>query len=91
MGRQAGFECGPGDIGKVVNACVICRTETEAAFGGPRFRAMPDQRELAREWISHHLEAASAQAEKMGDTEVQELIDRFIRSLGYMYKMPEPP
>ena len=52
---------------------------------------MKDQRETAREWINHHLEAASAQAEEIGDKELQELIDNFIRSLRDMYKMPEPP
>jgi len=52
---------------------------------------MKDQREIAREWIGHHLEAASAEAEEIGDTELQELIDQFIRSLRDMYKMTERP
>ena len=52
---------------------------------------MKDERQRAREWIGHHLEAASAQAEEVGDKEVQELIDGLISSLREMYSRPKPP
>jgi len=43
----------------------------------------------AREWIDHHLQAASAHAEEVGDKEVQELIEQLIRSLRQGYAVPK--
>jgi hypothetical protein len=51
---------------------------------------MADERELARKWIGHHLEAASAQAEEVGDKEIQELVEQLIRRLRELYD-PLPP
>jgi len=52
---------------------------------------MKHEREIARKWIDHFLECASAEAEEVGDKEVQELIDQLIRSLRETYSLPKPP
>jgi len=51
---------------------------------------MPDERQIAQEWIGHHLDAASSTAEEAKEQGAQELIDELIRALRELWSRPAP-